>query len=132
MKRIITQEDAIVHFIHKMDTEMIDAILDNGITYYGLKKEIFIDKLQIVFDTFFSKGNNLLNSFEGVCTNCSKGCKGFSFIGNKTNNYMDLLFEIKDGKITNIYECGSFKLNDEKIKKEGRIYLDEIIIDLSL
>lgn len=120
---IETQEELIIHFFQTMDIEMIEGILDNDLIFQGLEKSIFISKLQVVFDKFKSAGDTFLNIHPGVCDNCCKGYKGFSFIGNHSNNFIDILFETDNGKI-GLTECLFFKFSVTGIIRNQGNYID--------
>jgi hypothetical protein len=122
-----TQLDATLYFLQRFDIEMLKLILEDNFTYQDYDKKTFLRKLSYVFDEFQDKGNNYLNVFEGncnssVCTNLN--CKGFSFVGNKTNHHMDLIIEIIDNKVCDIYECYDFQIENDTILKSGKITID--------
>lgn len=124
---LATQLDAVLYFMQRLDNGMLKLILDDYYTYQDYDKKTFLRKLSYVFDEFHDKGNNYLNVFEGkcnssVCTNLN--CKGFSFVGNKTTHYMDLIIEIKDDKVCDIYECYDFQNENDTILKKGKITID--------
>ena len=50
--RLVNQSDAILYFLQRMDIEMINDILDDGRTYQGFRKSLFIHKLGNAFDEF--------------------------------------------------------------------------------
>lgn len=123
--KISTQPQAIRHFIEKMDIEMIDAFLDNDKTYQDFKKEVFISRLQQAFEEFKSFGDTHLNSIEGSCNRCDKTKTGFTFIGNNSNNYMDIIFDTTDNKIEDLYQCVEFK-KCANLKCNNNVYIDEL------
>ena len=49
----------------------------------------------------------------------------YSFIGNNSGNYFDLIIEVKDELVNDIYECLSFKCEDEGIHKNENILIDK-------
>ncbi len=122
-KNLATQERAIIHFITTMDIDMINTFLDDNLTYQDFEKCVFISKLQDTFDEFKKLGDTKFITHEGKCNSCNKGCKGFSFIGDVTNNYMDIIVEASDGKIKDLYECADFKNINPKLAKNERIYI---------
>lgn len=119
-----TQEDAFVHFMQQLDIDMIDAILDAEKTYQDFSKGIFIRSLATALDEFRCFGDTKLRSTPGECAGCEKGCKGISFIGNKSRNYLDLIIKTEEGNIEDIFECAEFKNSDDTLKKKRRIYID--------
>lgn len=126
--KLITQADAVIYFLQRIDIEMISDILDNNRTYQHFEKAIFIHKLGIAFDEFINEGDTFLNCHEGFCNNelCNYKCSGFTFIGNNSNNYMDLIFEIKEGIVHDIYECKNLKTIDVVNEKKRRIQINKL------
>jgi hypothetical protein len=45
----MTQKEAFLHYIKKMDIEMLELILDDSITYFGASKSLFLEKLAYIF-----------------------------------------------------------------------------------
>ena len=123
-----TQLDAVLYFLQRLDAPMLKQILDKELTYQNFDHKTFIRKLSDAFDSFLDTGDSYLNRFEGncnsgICTN--KHCKGFAFVGNKSNNYMDLILEIKEDKVTDIYECNDFSTDNFSIQKNNKVLIDE-------
>jgi len=125
---IKNQVDAVIYFIQQLDIEMLDILLDPRRTYQDFEKVIFIDKLGIVFDEFRKSGDTYLNCLDGFCNSksCSYKCRGFSFIGNTSDNYIDIIIKIKSDAIIDIFQCSNFQnMNYTQIKS------NQIIIDKS-
>jgi len=123
------QVQAIQHFMMKMDIEMIDTILDSDKTYQDFEKYIFIDKLQKAFETFRSLGDTHLIAVEGKCNSCDKKKTGFTFVGNHSCFYMNVIFDAANNQINDLFECRKFKNKAPKMKLEERVYID--VIDTS-
>ena len=124
---LASQLDAVLYFMQRLDSGMLKLILEDYYNYQDYDKKTFLRKLSYVFDEFHDKGNTYLNVFEGkcnssVCTNLN--CEGFSFVGNKTNHYMDLIIQIKESKVSDIYECYDFQNENDTILKKGKITID--------
>jgi hypothetical protein len=122
-----TQADAVLYFIQNLDNDMLNLVLDENRQYQDYDKHTFIKKLSYAFDIFYKRGNTYLNRYEGkcnsgVCTNSN--CIGFSFVGNKTNDYMDLILEIKNDRVLDIYECSKFENDGFELTKKKKITLD--------
>jgi hypothetical protein len=112
-----------------MDSNMLNLILDKNLPYQDYEKKMFVKKLSYAFDEFLSRGNSYLNRFEGKCTSniCTNAnCKGFSFVGNSSKDYMDLILEIKNNKVTDIYECSKFINSETGILKNEKICIDTL------
>ena len=124
-----TNADAVFYFLEHMDSNMLNLILDKNLPYQDYDKKLFVKKLSYAFDEFLSRGNTHLNRFEGKCTSntCTNvNCQGFSFVGNSTQDYMDLILEIKNNKVTDIFECSTFINSDTDILKKEKIYIDSL------
>ena len=124
-----TQEDAILYFIERLDSNMLELILNDDHLSQEFDKRTFLKKLANVFGEFSKRGNTFLNRFEGRCMNCvysNPNCKGFSFIGNKSNDFMDLILETKGDKVIDIYECSQFCTDSNELLRNHKISMDEI------
>lgn len=124
---LASQLDAVLYFMQRMDEDMLKLILEDCYTYQDLDKRTFLKKLTNVFDAFEEEGNTFLNIYEGKCNSaaCSNNnCKGFSFVGNQSNDYMDLIIEIREDKVFDIYECYDFINENDTILKKSKITID--------
>lgn len=124
---ITTQSATIIYFIQRLDIEMVNDILDDGRTYQNLEKSIFIDKLRLTFDEFLANGDTFLHCYSGSCNekDCNFKCTGYSFIGNHTKNYLDIIFTIKEGRIVDMYECVGFRIEEHAIRKNHRMCINK-------
>lgn len=122
-----SQVDAVLHFLQRLDINMIILILEDNRTYQNFEKSLFIKKLDVAMDEFIVAGDTYLNRYKGFCNSksCNYKCKGYSFVGNNSNNYFDLIFDIQDGVINDIYECINFKCVIQGINKSGHIEIDK-------
>lgn len=127
-KDIKTQSDAVLHFLQHLDIEMIDSVLEPNRTYQDFEKNTFVQKLGYAFDEFIQSGDTYLNRYPGQCNSeyCNFKCKGFSFIGNNSGNYFDLIIDINEGVIQDIYECTEFNAMNGNFDKKKRIEIDKL------
>jgi len=125
---LITQAQTVVRFIQQLDIEMVDSLLDDTLEYQDMRKDIFINKLGHAFNEFIESGDTYLNSTKGFCDSviCNYECKGLSFVGNNSGNFIDLIIEIEDGKVIDIYECTYFKSKENNVAKNKRIEIDKM------
>jgi hypothetical protein len=125
--KLVTQADAIIYFLQKLDIEMVSDILDDNRTYQDFKKYIFIHKLGNALSEFIAAGDTFLNCYSGFCNAeiCNYKCSGFSFIGNNSKNYLNLIIDIKDGIVHDMYECSIFKNHISGIEKSHKIKIDK-------
>lgn len=129
-KYIRTQSDALIHFLQSMDIKMIDSVLDPNFTYNDFDKQVFIQQLGVAFDEFSQFGDTYLQRFPGSCTAvyCHYKSKGFTFMGNHSGNYFDLILDIKKGVVRDIYECAKFECSDQKLSKNKQIKIDRSVL----
>lgn len=122
-----TQVEAILYFLQRLDIDMVSSVLEDTRTYQDFAKPLFIKKLDNALDKFIEAGDTYLNRYKGSCDSksCNYKCKGYSFIGNNSGNYFDLIIEVKDELVNDIYECLSFKCEDEGIHKNENILIDK-------
>ena len=124
-----TNADAVFYFLERLDSNMLNLILDKNLPYQDYEKKVFVKKLSYAFDELLSRGNTYLNRFEGNCTSnvCTNvNCQGFSFVGNSSQDYMDLILEIKNNKVTDIYECSKFVNSETDLIKNEKICIDTL------
>ena len=123
-----TQLDAVIHFITKMDADMVSTLLDDTYNFQDFPKTLFIRKLGDLFWEFSQLGDFQLIKERGECYGCSCGVKGYTFIGNKSRSYIDIVFiESENHEILDIYECGEFFNKTSRLKKKNRLYLDKYV-----
>jgi len=123
-----TQLDAVLYFLQRLDCSMLKLLLDDSLTYQNFSKSLFIKKLDAAMDEFIEAGDTYLNRYKGFCNSksCNYKCTGYSFVGNNSGNYFDLIIDVKDGVVNDIYECFSFKCEHKKIKKNEFIVIDKL------
>ncbi len=111
-------KQAILQSLSNMDIGMLELILDDSRTYQDATKETFLQKLNEVFTKFKSGNDGSLIPYSGACVSdkCNKGCKGYSFVGNNSNNHTDFIFEETKTDFKDIYHCSHFKIDNPEIE----------------
>lgn len=119
-------EKEIVEAIKQMDIESLDLFLDSKIKYQNYKKAKFLEMLNVVFETMKTEGDTLLEAHVGGCASCNIGNPGFTFVGNRSRKYFDMIFEKnKRGKLKDMYECSNFSnKNKNSFVKTERLDID--------
>jgi len=117
--RNMNQAEAVIYFLQRLDVKMLSLILENH-QYQYFEKDLFIKKLGEALQKFTEAGDTFLNISSGHCNLniCHFNCTGFTFIGNKSKNYMNLIIEIKDGIVQNISDCNYFKKDMDGITND--------------
>jgi hypothetical protein len=129
IKAITTQFDAVIHFIRNLDIDMIDTLLDDKYTYQDFRKNVFIQKLGIAFDEFITAGDSQLEVNNGFCSQfvCNNQCSGYRFSSKESGHYFDLIIDIDNGIVTDIYECSSFLCLSADLNINKRVLIDRAI-----
>jgi hypothetical protein len=122
-----SQADAVLYFFQLMDISMLKLVLDDAHTYQDYEKKVFLKKLDYAFDDLLQAGNTYLNRYEGFCNSeeCNFKCKGYSFVGNVTNDYMDFIFDIRDQRVFDLYECSQFVCDSPPLALNRNVSFDD-------
>jgi hypothetical protein len=128
-KKLDTQAEAVLYFLCRLDIDMVNELLDPTRTYADLPKARFIEKLGVVFNKFIYAGDESLSLEAGFCSsldcdNC--GSLGYTFIGNVSGHFMDLIVMEEDGKIIDIFDCTYLDVEGSTRNRNLRIEIDPI------
>ena len=129
-----TQIDQFVHHFQQMDLVMLHLLLDDNISYQKMPKPWFLQKLAKAFNEFKENGNTQLLPFPGFCKepSCHGGnpdLQGLCFVGDSSPHYLAMIIEVKDGRLTDLFECASMGHHDIVPQKQHRVYIDPIIFN---
>jgi hypothetical protein len=122
-----SKKELIIKGFQYMDCEMLDILLEDNKTYQDATKKVFIEKINEAFSKLKKFGDTFLIPYQGFCNYqvCNnRGCRGYSFVGNKSNKHIDLIFEELDNDVNDIYHCNGFKNNDISVETENLISID--------
>lgn len=122
-----SKKELIIESFQKMDSKMLDLLLDDNKTYQGATKQVFLEALNVAFSKLREHGDTLLIAHKGFCDSfeCSnKNSKGYSFVGNNSMKHIDLIFEDSNNEVKDICHCGSFELNDKIVLRKDLIDID--------
>ena len=122
-----TYIQSILNFFCSMDIDTLRFFLKDEYTYEDTSKEIFLNEIEGVFNAFRHAGDTELLLYKGRCAgerceNCGK--KGYRFVGNKSKNYLDFIFETEGDDIKDIYSCSIFKSDIEIDGLGSKEYID--------
>ena len=128
------KKETIVQAITAMDLVSLELILDENLTYQDATKEIFLNKLNEIFDEV-KNNKDTLQSHSGKCgsKDCSNHNKnGMLFCGRNSGKHFNLIIEEDENdNIKDLYYCNVFNCNFEnKVNKNGKsievvVYEDE-------
>lgn len=118
-------ERVLLESTKRLDIEMFEEFYVHT-EDYKLSKSIFLLKeMALAFIKFKELGDTFLESNIGICNRCNKGCHGHQLVGNKTKNYMNLLFKNDVDKIIEVTECADLITTNKIEGLNKRIYLHE-------
>lgn len=130
MKETETYVDSILSGFQKMDIDYLRKNLKDDHCYQEAPKEIFLNEVEDIFKAHRTSGDNELYVFKGACqgekcANCGKS--GIRFMGNKSHNYFDLIFQIEEDDIKDIFTCSEFETEEYsgKLGIQASIYINE-------
>ncbi len=126
-----THKMAVIHALQQLDIDRVNELLLDQYTYQDIPKADFITHLAALFNSFKNSGDTFLNIQEGFCRKgiCNGGSKGYSFIGNHSNNFIDLLVVVDEVSepgnsiVTDLFECTKFNTLQTGIVKSTRLDL---------
>lgn len=131
---LTTQADAVIHYIKYLDIDMIETLLDDELTYQDFPKITFIQKFGVAFDEFIQAGDKELFISNGFCNEfiCNNQSSGYRFSSKSSGLYFDLIIDIENGQVKDIYECSSFFCfsSDKNANKRVRIDRRDIKINI--
>lgn len=117
------EREAVLYYLSKMDTGMLELVLSDNRTYQDAGKEVFLEKLNKSLSEFRENGDSTLRIVKGECHNdqCHKGCAGYAFIGNCSGFHLDLIVEEANHEILDMYYCSDFSAYTEPLDENKKI-----------
>lgn len=112
---MISKTEELVIAISSMDIPDIEALLSSKYLYQDATKKMYLKKLAELFSRYKSFGDSKFLVNNGCCNSkqCNNlGCNGYSFVGNVSKNYFNLVFTETDSQIKGIDYCYEFKIDN--------------------
>lgn len=124
VKSDASRNKLIVKAITEMDLKQLEMVTKNYLSEY--KREEFLNYIKSKFNEFKENNDTQLIAHSGICSgsDCNIGVNGYTFIGNNSNTYCNIIFEQENGVCTDIFKCSSFKVDDIFINKAREKKLD--------
>lgn len=112
----MTQKDIVLESIKQMDIKRLQLVLDHRYTYFGATKEVFLKKLNVIFEKCQKKGDTMFEQHKAQCP--CRLCKvpnllGFTFVGNVSRGYINFEFKLKQERIVDIQTCNNMYLKND-------------------
>ena len=117
------KKELIVQSIQQLDVKQLATLLDADGVYFNLPKDAFLQKIGDIFDDVKMFGDTFMAIYEGSCTNCYAGCKGYRFVAKKSEKYMDFVFPENKDKQLDIVCCRVLKSEKHLAKKYTELYI---------
>jgi hypothetical protein len=111
----------ILNAFSSMDINTLRNQLKDKYSYEDTTKDIFLNEIERFFKRCKDAGDTKLLMYDGKCideTCPDYGKRGYRFVGNRSRNYIDLVFFTKNDDIKNIFSCEKF-LTDTEIEDIG-------------
>jgi tetratricopeptide (TPR) repeat protein len=118
-----SKKPLIIKAFSEMNISLLEVLLNDQRTYQNATKETFLEKMNVVFEQFKQLEDTTLLPYVGKCNSDScnnKGCTGFTFIGNHSNSFVDLVFDETENDFKDIYCCCNMKAKDAEVKKNNK------------
>ena len=118
LKSNLSKHELIVKAISEMDIDRLEILIKDYLSED--KKKEFIDEIKSEFIKFRENNDSHLIAHDGICNGdwCDNyGSCGYSFTGNVSNTFYNLVFEEENGNCVGICECYTFKVNDDSINE---------------
>lgn len=119
--------------IQEMKIDHVRSELIKHPPFKTLSKDEVLNRLNSVFDSFVSSGDKFLYAELGMCNGtCFARCKGYTFIGNHSQQFIHLIFEADldtpDFVLLDILECRSFLNYNSalELKEKSNLHFFEI------
>lgn len=120
------KKEALLKSFFEMDIDMLEFLIEDSKIYHDADKETILRKLDELFAEFKNAGDTALIPYAGKCMSddcTNKGCKGFSFTGNKTKKYVDFIIEEIDTTLEDFCHCSTFE-TDTKVERGEYVFFD--------
>jgi hypothetical protein len=111
-------QELIIKAISEMDKEALELLLE--IIPDFDEKEEFLAEVNLEFKKFKENKDTHLLAHSGKCSGgfCDNFCsKGYSFTGNVSNTFYNVVFEIENGEFKGVCECYKFDIDDTIINE---------------
>jgi hypothetical protein len=133
-QKLNTQSDAVIHYIKHLEIDMIETLLDDELTYQDFPKSTFIQNFGVALDEFIQAGDKELFISNGFCSEfiCNNQCSGYRFSSKASGLYFDLIIDIENGQVIDIYECSSFLCLSSDSSAKQRVRIDRRDIKINI
>lgn len=105
----MNEKQELIQAFKSLDFNLLQNLLDDNRPYMDVSKDLFLTTIKGKINQY----ENLKayeEVIEGTCNSCHKGCKAYKFRAEGFPS-LNLFFEEKNDKVTDIYLCNSLKVD---------------------
>lgn len=106
-----TQSEAFIYYLERMDDEMLDLLLDEDASYFGVSKATFLEALKYIFNQV-----KLAGSPHAIC---------IKIVSSAKNRYRISWFDDNDWLVIDIKEKDS-RIVELKLAKKPLYFMEEV------
>ena len=107
--------------ITSLNSSLLEVLLDETPICEKLRNDLFVERMDAVFDEFKKSGDTFLFQYKGYCfnTSCKRKCKGYIYVGNNSQKQFHAICEETEDAILNFEPRGSCLLSEEISTKKA-------------
>jgi hypothetical protein len=121
---VTVSTDVFIQSFININTLEISKLLNDEEYYLNRQKNIFIVYLTECFNGLRRSGDTKLNVKPGRCTFKDVDVISYTFVGDMTNDYLELNIHAQNGNLTGLTECYCFTSGTNGDVKGRRLYID--------
>lgn len=115
---MLNQKGLFFKAITDMNSSLLEVLLDKTPICDKLRNDLFIERMEGVFNEFKKSKDTLLLPYKGYChnTTCKRKCKGYIYVGNNSKKQFHAICEETEDAILNFQP---FELSSEEISTKN-------------
>jgi hypothetical protein len=115
---MINNKELFFKAITSLNSSLLEVLLDETPICEKLRNDLFVERMDAVFDEFKKSGDTFLFQYKGYCfnTSCKRKCKGYIYVGNNSQKQFHAICEETEDAILNFQP---FELSSEEISTKN-------------
>ncbi|MBP7103356.1 MAG: hypothetical protein KBA86_08930 [Bacteroidales bacterium] len=116
----MTKKTLFFKAVKELNIGLLDVLLDDTPICKKLRNDLFIERMEVVFNTFKASKDTFLLQYKGNCLNteCENKCKGYVFVGNHSKKQFHVLCEETEEDLLSFYPMSNI-LRSKDISTEN-------------
>jgi len=105
----MTKKTLFFKAVKELNIGLLEVLLDDTPICEKLRNDLFIERMEVVFNTFKASKDTFLMQYKGNCfnTRCKNKCKGYVFVGNHSKKQFHVLCEETEEDLLSFYPIGN-------------------------